>query len=1302
MFRANATDQRRGGRLMGARRRGRGLRPSLSALEGRMMLSVFTVTSTDDSATATGTLRWAVAQADANPGVADTIEFDSGVFDTPQTITLTPADGGQLELTNPATTTIDGTGADLLTVSGGGASRVFGVNGGSAALSGLTITGGAVADHGGGVFNSGTLTLTDCTVSGNSAQYSGGGVYGGKGSTTTLSGSTVSGDTAASGGGVENYYGTLTVTDSTISGSSAANDGGGLVNAGGQVTLSGSTVSGSTANDGGGLLNLYGQLTLTGCTISGNSAGHEGGGLYTGKNSTTTLTNSTVRDNTSSGNGGGAFNAYGSTKFEETTISGNSAQYGGGGLENSSGTMTLTDSSVSGNTAGSAGALMNFQGTTTLDNTTVSVNTAHYTGGGLYNAIQANMTVTGCTVSGNSAGHNGGGGLYQEGSSMLTVTDTTISGNSANSGGGIANLSLSTAMLTDCTIYGNTSSQGGGVVGQDATTDLVACTISGNTAVMGGGIYNDLPYGVSSTVTLTDTIVAGDVTPDGQPDEIGGSEAAEVTGSDSLIGPGGSGGIVAGTGGNIVLTDLSTLGLAPLGNYGGTTETMALLPGSPALGAGAAAKGVTTDQRGEPLDATPDIGAFQSQGFTLQAVSGSTPQSAAPGAGFANPLAVTVVANNPIEPVAGGVVAFTLKPSTDGAGADISGSTATIGANGTAQVIATANATPGSYTVTASIAGAAIAFSLTNVGSASSVSFSGLSDPTATFGSPSVTFSGDISGASTGQTVAITLDNNTVPATIGSGGAFSATFDLAGLSVAGSPYTVTYAYTSDGSTTSTTSTLTLTKATPAVGASDAGGTYDGSAFAATATVAGLNGVPTPGLENVVPSLSYYSGTYSSVAQLGGQAPLPGAPSHAGAYTVLASFPGSTDYATASSLFNFTVARAVPMVAVADAGGTYGGSAFPATATVAGVVAGTDSTPSASLEGASPSLTYYSGTYTSASQLTGLSPSAGTPSHAGAYTAVATFPGSTDYATATKLANFTIAKATPQLAWAAPAAITYGTPLSLGAQLDASAGGLRGSFSYTPGPGAILDAGAGQKLSVTFTPTDTADYNTATKSTTITVDPARPMLTVSAPGGSFDGSPIGATVTIAVVGAGTDNTPSASLEDIKPTLTYYAGSGTSGTNLGTTPPSAPGTYTVVGSFVGSTDYEAVQSAPVTFAIGKGAATVALASSGGSAVYGQSITFVATVNAAGAKPDGRVTFSDGGTAIGSARWTDRAGPRSRSRAWPSDRIRSRQTTTAAMASSPRPRAQSPSRSRPTQPGWCWCLTECSRRGSSCPSN
>ena len=42
----------------------------------------------------------------------------------------------------------------------------------------------------------------------------------------------------------------------------------------------------------------------------------------------------------------------------------------------------------------------------------------------------------------------------------------------------------------------------------------------------------------------------------------------------------------------------------------------------------------------------------------------------------------------------------------------------------------------------------------------------------------------------------------------------------------------------------------------------------------------------------------------------------------------------------------------------DAGGTYNGMPFPATATVAGVVAGVDNTPAPSLEGVTPTLSYY--------------------------------------------------------------------------------------------------------------------------------------------------------------------------------------------------------------------------------------------------------------------------------------------------------------------------------------------------------
>ncbi len=133
---------------------------------------------------------------------------------------------------------------------------------------------------------------------------------------------------------------------------------------------------------------------------------------------------------------------------------------------------------------------------------------------------------------------------------------------------------------------------------------------------------------------------------------------SKVTGLYNLIAGGGSGGIVNGSDGNIVLTGLTNVDLARLGNYGGPTQTIALLPGSVAIGAGTAVSGITTDQRGEPLGSPPDIGAFQSQGFTINPVAGSTPQQTTDGTAFADPLAVVVTANNPLEPVAGGTLTF--------------------------------------------------------------------------------------------------------------------------------------------------------------------------------------------------------------------------------------------------------------------------------------------------------------------------------------------------------------------------------------------------------------------------------------------------------------------------------------------------------------------------------------------------------------------------------------------------------------------------------------------------------------------
>ncbi len=84
-------------------------------------------------------------------------------------------------------------------------------------------------------------------------------------------------------------------------------------------------------------------------------------------------------------------------------------------------------------------------------------------------------------------------------------------------------------------------------------------------------------------------------------------------------------------------------------------------------------------------------------------------------------------------------------------------------------------------------------------------------------------------------------------------------------------------------------------------------------------------------------------------------------------------------------------------------------------------------------------------------------------------------------------NVTISKATPTITWSNPADIAPGTALS-GIQLDATANVAGTSFVYTPPAGTVLSAGLGQTLSVTFTPTDTTDYSTATANVSINVWP----------------------------------------------------------------------------------------------------------------------------------------------------------------------------------------------------------------------
>ena len=95
------------------------------------------------------------------------------------------------------------------------------------------------------------------------------------------------------------------------------------------------------------------------------------------------------------------------------------------------------------------------------------------------------------------------------------------------------------------------------------------------------------------------------------------------------------------------------------------------------------------------------------------------------------------------------------------------------------------------------------------------------------------------------------------------------------------------------------------------------------------------------------------------------------------------------------------------------------------------------------------------------------------------------PASDDSTTLT----VTQASSSPSVTWSNPADITYGTTLSR-TQLDAGSS-IPGTLTYSPALGTLLGVGNSQQLTVTFTPTDTADYKTATETVAINVLAVQP-------------------------------------------------------------------------------------------------------------------------------------------------------------------------------------------------------------------
>jgi len=387
-------------------------------------------------------------------------------------------------------------------------------------------------------------------------------------------------------------------------------------------------------------------------------------------------------------------------------------------------TATLDSLTMTNGRANVGGVIRN-QGNLTVRDALISGGNVGADGGGIYND-NAVLQVIDSTISGNTAA-NGGGGIVTVGFSVAasaTLTNTSIINNRAGFGAGIANQGAVLTM-TNCTIADNEATtadptgDGSGLanfaVAFATTATLVNCTFNGNRQTSAGTPTADDVYsgnfGTQSTVTLKNTILGGSAstatpnlrTYDGGIITSQGNNLSTDGGAGLLVGPG-----------DLINTDPR---LASLGNYGGTTQTHALLPGSPAINAGTATGAPSTDQRGiaRPQQGTVDIGAFESHGFTL-ALTGGNNQSAGPGLVFASPLTATVTAIDAGEPVQGGVVTFT--PPGAGASASLAPNPAPIGAGGVASTTATANTTVGTYSVAAAANGAtpALSYALTNAG----------------------------------------------------------------------------------------------------------------------------------------------------------------------------------------------------------------------------------------------------------------------------------------------------------------------------------------------------------------------------------------------------------------------------------------------------------------------------------------------------------------------------------------------------------------------------------------------------------
>jgi hypothetical protein len=395
----------------------------------------------------------------------------------------------------------------------------------------------------------------------------------------------------SSGGGILSRDTTadITISNVVVTRNHATNDGGGIqfFGASGTATISGSTISNNVADAGGGGLYATGDgdldVVITNSTFSGNTAGDRGGAIYL-FDLDATISGSTITGNSADEGGGGIWAEGVDLGISFTTISGNTtSDDGGGGIK-------ALDYSGQGGASSS---------TLTIRNSTISGNAAQFYGGGLYIRLAGATTIDNSTIANNTAAQ--AGAIYG-GYGGITLNQVTISGNQAtNADNGTA---VGGIQVAGQQAIGSVSAQRGAGAQAKAPGERTVSRAQGGVHAAAVG-----------TVDAKGVIVSGN---SGQ--DVGVYRGAVTLDSDhNVVGTVDSGVTVHNLG--ATQTNVTNPVLGPLQNNGGATQTMALLPGSPAINAGpqtvATFAGDEFDQRGtgfaRVVDGVVDVGAYEVQ-----------------------------------------------------------------------------------------------------------------------------------------------------------------------------------------------------------------------------------------------------------------------------------------------------------------------------------------------------------------------------------------------------------------------------------------------------------------------------------------------------------------------------------------------------------------------------------------------------------------------------------------------------------------------------------------------------------------